>query len=62
MLNRTVPVLTFALALSMSSAGYALGDDDDETEVELSGTIDERQLSLPHRDDRERTHYREHHR
>ncbi|MGH8613127.1 MAG: hypothetical protein ACREYF_14200 [Gammaproteobacteria bacterium] len=37
MLKRTVPVLTFALALSMSSAGYAL--DDDETEVELSGTI-----------------------
>jgi len=37
MLKRTVPVLTFALALSVSNAGYAL--DDDETEVELSGTI-----------------------
>ena len=37
MLKRTVPVLTFAVALSVSNAGYAL--DDDETEVELSGTI-----------------------
>ncbi len=37
MLKRTVPVLTFAVALSVSNAGYAL--DDDETEVELSGAI-----------------------
>ncbi|MBA2594538.1 MAG: hypothetical protein H0U97_20765 [Gammaproteobacteria bacterium] len=36
-MKRTVPVLTFAVALSVSNAGYAL--DDDETEVELSGAI-----------------------